>query len=150
MSCYRRAVNQMKVMAVDYGDARTGIAISDILGMLAGETLVIKAWNQDKVAQEITELAKSRNVERIVLGHPLNMDGSLGPRAEKSEALAEALRISTGLEVALWDERRTTIDAHRILSENDRHGKKRKETIDAVAASLILDSYLGFLRNTQK
>lgn len=140
----------MKVMAVDYGDARTGIAISDILGMLAGETLVIKAWNQDKVAQEITDLAMSRNVERIVLGHPLNMDGSLGPRAEKSEALAEALRISTGLEVALWDERRTTIDAHRILSENDRHGKKRKETIDAVAASLILDSYLGFLRNTQK
>lgn len=150
MSCYRRAVNQMKVMAVDYGDARTGIAISDILGMLAGETLVIKAWNQDKVAQEITDLAMSRNVERIVLGHPLNMDGSLGPRAEKSEALAEVLRISTGLEVALWDERRTTIDAHRILSENDRHGKKRKETVDAVAASLILDSYLGFLRNTQK
>lgn len=140
----------MKVMAVDYGDARTGIAISDILGTLTGETLVIKAWTQDKVAQEITNLVKSRGVERIVMGHPLNMDGTLGHRAEKSEALAQQLRGSTGLEVALWDERRTTIDAHRILSENDRHGKRRKETVDAVAASLILDSYLGFLRNTQK
>lgn len=142
--------DNMKVMAVDYGDARTGIAISDILGTLAGETLVIKAWNQDKAAQEITALAKSRNVERIVVGHPLNMDGTLGPRAEKSEALAEVLRASTGLEVVLWDERRTTIDAHRILSENDRHGKKRKETVDAVAASLILDGYLGYMKNTQK
>ena len=80
-----------------------------------------------------------------MLGYPKNMDGTLGPRAEKSEAFAELLRKKTGLEVVLWDERRTTVDAHRILSDNDRHGKRRKQTVDAVAATLILEGYLNSL-----
>ena len=137
----------MKIMAIDFGDARTGIAISDITGSITGETLVVQSYNPDKAAGEIAELVKSRNVERIVLGYPRNMDGSAGPRAEKSAAFSEILKERTGLEVVLWDERRTTIDAHRILTENSRHGKKRKEKVDAVAASLILEGYLGFLKN---
>ncbi len=137
----------MKIMAIDFGDARTGIAISDITGSITGETMVVQSYNPDKAANEIVELTKSRNVERIVLGYPRNMDGTLGPRAEKSEAFSEVLKERTGLEVVLWDERRTTIDAHRILTENSRHGKKRKEKVDAVAASLILEGYLGFLKN---
>lgn len=137
----------MKIMAIDFGDARTGIAISDITGRITGETLVVQSYNPEKAAAEIVELVKSRNVERIVLGYPRNMDGSAGPRAEKSAAFSEVLKERTGLEVVLWDERRTTIDAHRILTENSRHGKKRKEKVDAVAASLILEGYLGFLKN---
>ena len=137
----------MKIMAIDFGDARTGIAISDITGSITGETLVVQSYNSEKAAAEIVELVKSRNVERIVLGYPRNMDGSAGPRAEKSAAFSEVLKERTGLEVVLWDERRTTIDAHRILTENSRHGKKRKEKVDAVAASLILEGYLGFLKN---
>ena len=137
----------MKIMAIDFGDARTGIAISDITGSITGETRVVQSYNPEKAAAEIVELVKSRNVERIVLGYPRNMDGSAGPRAEKSAAFSEVLKERTGLEVVLWDERRTTIDAHRILTENSRHGKKRKEKVDAVAASLILEGYLGFLKN---
>ena len=137
----------MKIMAIDFGDARTGIAISDITGFITGETMVVQSYNPEKAANEIAEIVKSRYVDRIVLGYPRNMDGSLGPRAEKSAAFAEVLRELTQLEVVLWDERRTTIDAHRILSENSRHGKKRKEKVDAVAASLILEGYLGFLKN---
>jgi len=134
-------------MAIDFGDARTGIAISDITGSITGETMVVQSYNPDKAAGEIVELVKTRNVERIVLGYPRNMDGTAGPRAEKSAAFSEVLKERTGLEVVLWDERRTTIDAHRILTENSRHGKKRKEKVDAVAASLILEGYLGFLKN---
>lgn len=133
----------MRIMAVDYGDARTGIAVSDELGILAGETFVITEWSPERVAQKIADAAKTRHVGRIVLGYPKNMDGTLGPRTEKSEALAKDLRETHGLEVVLWDERRTTVDAHRILSQAGVRGKKRKNTVDAVAASLILEGYLN-------
>jgi putative Holliday junction resolvase len=136
----------MRIMAVDYGDARTGIAVSDEMGILAGDAFVITEWNPERVAERIAAEAKTRRVGRVVLGYPKNMDGSLGPRAEKSEALADMLRETHGLEVVLWDERRTTVDAHRILSDAGVSGKKRKGTIDAVAASLILEGYLGSLR----
>lgn len=136
----------MRIMAVDYGDARTGIAVSDALGLLAGEAFVITEWDPERVAERIAQEAKSRSVERVVLGLPKNMDGTLGPRAEKSQALAGLLREAHGLDVILWDERRTTVDAHRILSDAGVGGKKRKGKIDAVAASLILEGYLGSLR----
>ncbi|MCF0120354.1 MAG: Holliday junction resolvase RuvX [Oscillospiraceae bacterium] len=136
----------MKIMAIDYGDARTGIAVSDPTGFIAGETWVIKQWNAEPLADEIAAAAKSRSVGRLVLGLPRNMDGTEGPRAEKSLALAEMLRERTGLEVVMWDERRTTVDAHRILTDAGKHGKKRKNTVDAVAASLILEGYLDSLR----
>ncbi len=138
----------MRAMAIDYGDARTGIAISDALGLLAGETQVIQSKSPKAVVEALCTLAKERAVTEIVLGYPKNMNGTLGPRAEKSEALAAQLKELTGLPVILWDERRTTVDAHRILSETGNRGQKRKDKVDAVAATLILEGYL--LRKKQE
>ncbi len=135
----------MRVMAIDYGDARTGIAVSDMLGMLAGETFVITQWDPAVLADTIVSEAKARDVGTLVLGLPRNMDGTEGPRAEKSRAL-KALLEERGMTVVLWDERRTTVDAHRILRENGKREKKHKATVDAVAAALILEGYLGSLR----
>lgn len=142
---YRNGGGIVRILAVDYGDARTGIAVSDALGTLAGDTFVINEWSQPRVVGKIAQEAQKRGVGRIVVGHPRNMDGSVGPRAEKSEELATALREATGLEVLLWDERLTTVDAHRILSVAGVGGKKRKQTVDAVAATLILEGYLRSL-----
>ncbi|MCD8381860.1 MAG: Holliday junction resolvase RuvX [Clostridiales bacterium] len=136
----------MRILAIDYGDARTGVAISDALGMLAGYTTVIHSRDQDQVVESLKALIRDHQVEELVLGLPKNMNDTLGDRAEKSQALARRLREETGLPVTLWDERRTTVDAHRILSENGRHGKKRKNTVDAVAASLILEGFLTYRR----
>lgn len=136
----------MKIMAIDYGDARTGIAISDPLGMMAGFTTVIHGWKPETVAQEIRLLAQQHRVEELVMGYPKNMDGSEGPRAELYRSFADLLEKEVGMKPVLWDERRTTVDAHRILSQNNVRGKKRKETVDAVAASLILEGYLAFVK----
>ena len=113
----------MRVMAIDYGDARTGIAISDALGMLTGTTTVIHSWNPEKTAQEIARLTREYGVERIVMGCPRNMDGSEGPRAELYRAFAAQVAQTAGMEPVLWDERRTTIEAHQILSAGNYHGK---------------------------
>ena len=136
----------MRVMAVDYGDQRTGVAVSDATGTLAGEAFVINEWNAERLADRLIEVCESRGAERIVLGNPLNMDGSAGPRSEKSGALRDLLAQRTDRPVILWDERRTTVEAHNILTANDRHGRRRKETVDAVAATLILEGYLGSLK----
>ena len=135
----------MRIMAIDYGDARTGIAVSDALGLIAGETFVITQWDPQALAESIAAEARARDVETLVLGLPKNMDGSEGPRAEKARALAELLRGAGAPEVVLWDERRTTVDAHRILRENGKKEKKHRATVDAVAAALILEGYLGTL-----
>ena len=132
----------MRVMAVDYGDARTGVAVSDATASIAGETWVIHEKKQSQAAKAIISEASSRGVGVIVVGYPKNMNGTIGPRAEKSEQLADYLRGQCDIEVVLWDERMTTISASRILSDAGRRGKKRKNTIDAVAASIILESYL--------
>lgn len=137
----------MKIMAIDYGDAHTGIAISDATGFLAGFTTVITAYRPEVVAEQVAVLAKEHGVEELVLGHPKNMDGTRGPRAEKAEAMAELLKEATGLPVVLWDERRTTIDAHQILMTGGKNAKKRKKVVDAVAASLILEGYLTFKKS---
>lgn len=134
----------MRIMAIDYGDAHTGIAISDPTGFLTGFSTTINSWNPDEVARQIAALAQEHQAGELVLGHPKNMDGSIGPRAEKAEAMAETLRALTSLPVTLWDERRTTIDAHQILMTNGKNAKKRKKTVDAVAASLILEGYLTY------
>ena len=135
----------MRIMAIDYGDARTGVAVSDALGMIAGETFVITEWNAEALAKSIAEEAKKRGVGTIVLGLPKNMDGSEGPRAEKARALRKLLSENGAPNVVMWDERRTTIDAHRILRDNGKKEKKHKSTVDAVAAALILEGYLGTL-----
>ena len=137
----------MRIKANDYRDAHTGNAISDPTGFLAGFTTTITAYRPEVVADRIHQLAKEYGVEELVLGYPKNMDGSLGPRAEKAEAMAELLKTTTSLPVALWDERRTTIDAHQILFNSGKNAKKRKQTVDAVAASLILEGYLTFKKS---
>ena len=135
-----------RIMAIDFGDARTGVAFSDISKTLVGEAFVIKEFNSERLAKRLCEEAKSHGAEKIVLGYPKNMNGTVGVRAEKSAALAERLNELGAPEVLLWDERRTTVDAHRILGETGNFGKKRKETVDAVAATLILEGSLNSLR----
>ena len=105
----------MRIMAIDYGDAHTGIAISDPTGFLAGYTTVINAYRPEVVADNITALVQEYGVEELVLGHPINMDGTRGPRSEKAQAMKALLEEKLSLPVVLWDERRTTIDAHQIL-----------------------------------
>lgn len=133
-------------MAIDYGDARTGVAVSDPTGLLAGQTFLIKSRKAQVVLEELAALAKAQGAEELVMGYPRNMDGTLGPRAEKYAAFAKKLEATTGLPVILWDERRTTVDAHRILFEAGKNARKRKKTVDAVAASLILEGYLDHRR----
>ncbi len=134
----------MKIMGVDYGDARTGVAFSDLLCSLVGSTTVIHSRNMDKTVTELCRLIKENGVGEIVVGLPKNMDGTEGARAQLCREFAQVLSQASGLEVKLWDERRTTVEAHNILSMHNYHGKKRKDTVDAVAASLILEGYLAF------
>lgn len=134
----------MKILAIDYGDARTGIAISDLLCSIVGSTTVIHSRNPEKTLNEICRIAKENSVGEIAMGLPKNMDGTEGPRAQLCREFAMQVEQATGLPVKLWDERRTTVEAHNILSAHNYHGKKRKDTVDAVAASLILEGYLAF------
>ena len=134
----------MKIMGIDYGDARTGVAISDLLCTIVGSTAVVPSRNTEKVIADIVKLAKDNMVGEIVVGLPRNMDGSEGPRAQLCREFAAKLEEATGLKVTMWDERRTTVEAHNILSQHNYHGQKRKNTVDAVAASLILEGYLAF------
>ncbi|MFR0912436.1 MAG: Holliday junction resolvase RuvX [Evtepia gabavorous] len=133
-------------MAIDYGDARTGVALSDPTGFLAGQTFLIKSRKQEVVLEELAALVQRQGAQELVMGYPRNMDGPLGPRAEKYAAFARRLEEATGLPVALWDERRTTVDAHRILGEQGVRAKNRKDKIDSVAATLILEGYLDWKR----
>ena len=136
----------MRIMAIDYGDARTGVALSDPTGFLAGQTFLIKSRKQEVVLEELAALVQRQGAQELVMGYPRNMDGTLGPRAEKYAAFARRLEEDTGLPVALWDERRTTVDAHRILGEQGVRAKNRKDKIDSVAATLILEGYLDWKR----
>lgn len=133
----------MRIMAIDFGDARIGLAVSDMLGMLCGEAWTMEEWNMERASLRISEEAKKRDVEKLVLGLPKNMDGSEGPRAEKSRRFSEMLMADSGLPVVLWDERRSSIEAHAILHASGKKEKKHRKTVDAVAASLILEGYLG-------
>ena len=134
----------MKIMAIDYGDARTGVALSDLTGSIVGSTLVVHARKEERLLEELERLVRENDVGELVMGFPRNMNGTEGPRAELYRAFAAKLSERLGMEVRLWDERRTTVEAHQILSAHNYHGKKRKNTVDAVAASLILEGYLAF------
>ena len=133
-------------MAIDYGDARIGLAVSDPTATLCGEAWTMEEWNMERAARRIVDEARSRDVERLILGLPRNMDGSEGPRAEKSRQFKALLESLDAPEVLLRDERRTTVDAHRILHDSGKTMKKHRAQVDAVAASLILEGYLGELR----
>nr|WP_297174451.1 Holliday junction resolvase RuvX [uncultured Agathobaculum sp.] len=134
----------MRVLGIDYGDARTGLSVSDPSGLLAGSPEVIHEWNYDKLVDRLVSLIGTYKIEEIVLGWPKNMDGTIGARAQKCEALANTLEARTGLPVTLWDERRTTVAAHDILRQAGKKTKKHRQTVDAVAAALILQGYLDF------
>ena len=132
----------MRIMAIDYGDARTGVAISDPTGLLAGYTEVIHSRKGEQVCARLAELVEQYQVEELVMGFPRNMDGTEGPRAELYRVFAGEVEGATGLTPVLWDERRTTIEAHDILHASGKKMKNHKKTVDAVAATLILEGYL--------
>ncbi len=136
----------MRTMAIDFGDQRIGLAVSDLLGMICGEAWTMEEWNMERASKRIAEEAKKREVDTLVLGLPKNMDGSEGPRAEKSREFRDMLIAETGLPVILWDERRSSIEAHAILHAGGKKEKKHRKVVDAVAASLILEGYLGSKR----
>lgn len=136
----------MRIMAVDYGDARTGVAVSDLLCSIVGSTTVIHSRNPDKTLAELARLAKEREVTQFVVGLPKNMDGTEGARAQLCREFAQRLEETTGLPVALWDERRTTVEAHNILHASGKKMKNHRKNVDAVAATLILEGYLTFKR----
>lgn len=137
----------MIILSVDYGDKRTGIAVCDKLEMLASPVCVITEWNKDVLAQKIVDVANEKRAEQIVIGLPKNMDGSKGFRADACEELGEIIKNLTSIDVTFWDERLTTVSAHKILSDNNVRGKKRKNVVDAVAADIILQDYIDSRKN---
>lgn len=132
----------MIILSVDYGDKRTGIAVCDKYEMLASPVCVLNEWNAEVLADKIVEVSKEKKAEEIVVGLPKNMDGSKGFRADACEVLGELLRQRTDIPIKFWDERLTTVSAHKILNENNVRGKKRKAVVDAVAAEIILQDYI--------
>ena len=126
--------------------AGTGLSVSDPPGLLAGSPSVISEWNRDKLLEKLVAYIKDNKIETVVLGYPKNMDGSVGPRAEKCAQLAEDIREQTGVPVVLWDERRTTVEAHQILHQAGKKAKQHRKNVDAVAATLILQGYLDAQR----
>ena len=132
----------MKIMSVDYGESRTGIAICDKNEVLASPYTVIKETYQPKLVTQIIKIVNDESVEKIVIGLPRNMDGSYGYRCDECKALAEAIKKELSIDIDFEDERLTTVISHDVLSSNNVRGKKRKETVDAVSAVMILQSYL--------
>ncbi len=140
----------MKIMAVDFGDSRTGIACCDKTEMLASPVCVISEKDFDECINKTALAAKENRADIIVVGYPKNMNNTLGERAEKCTLFAERLRELTGKPVELWDERCTTVSAHNYLNTTNTRGKKRKAVVDAVAATIILESYMGYRKNSGK
>lgn len=135
-------------MSVDFGDARTGIAVCGKSEMIASPVTVINEKNFNLCLEKTAALAKEQRAEQIIVGYPKNMNGTIGERAEKCALFAQELEKLTGVTVKLWDERNTTVSAHNALNVTNTRGKKRKAVVDAVAATIILESYLDFRRNT--
>ncbi len=137
----------MIIMSVDYGDVRTGIAISDRLETYAFPVEVINETYQPKVIARIQSIISEKKPELIVVGYPKNMNASVGERAQKCREFSQELEVKSGIKCVLWDERLTTVSAHNYLNETNTRGKKRKNVVDAVAATIILQDYLDYRRN---
>ena len=137
----------MRILGVDFGDSRTGLAICDKSEFLASPVCVIQEKDFQTCAEKVAQQAKELKAELLVVGYPKNMNNTIGERAEKCQAFAELLHELTGLDFVLWDERCTTVSAHGYLNQTNTRGKKRKAVVDAVAAVIILDSYLGYRKN---
>ena len=134
-------------MSVDFGDSRTGLATCDKSEFLASPLTVVHEYNFEKCAEKVAEYAKSEKAELIVVGYPKNMNGTIGERAEKCERFAELVTELCGIPHKMWDERCTTVSAHNYLNATNVRGQKRKNVVDAVAAVIILESYLGYRKN---
>lgn len=134
-------------MGVDFGDARTGLAVCDKSELLASPLTVVQEQDFERCAQIVAEKAIAEKVELLVVGYPKNMNDTIGERAEKCQKFAELLHELTGLDYVLWDERCTTVAAHQYLNVTNTRGKKRKAVVDAVAAVLILEGYLGYRKH---
>lgn len=137
----------MKIMAVDYGESRTGIAISDVTEVLASPVCIIKEKNTLKAIEKIAQQSKELNAQMIVVGNPVNMDGTRGERSEKCTFVAQEVAKLVNIPVEMWDERATTKTALNMLSDNGTFGKKRKEVLDAVAATVILENFMQYRKN---
>lgn len=140
----------MRIMSVDFGDSRTGIAVCDKSEMLASPLTVITEYNFERCAEKVAELAKKEQAELIVVGYPKNMNNTIGERAEKCQKFAELVSEQSGIPTELWDERSTTVTAHNYLNKTNVRGKKRKAVVDAVAATIILETYLAYRKNKVK
>lgn len=134
----------MRIFAVDYGDARTGLAVSDKSELLASPVGTIAEYDMERLAEKVAAAAREHDAGEIVVGLPINMNGTKGARAEKCESFAAMLRELVDVPVKMWDERSTTVTAHQYLNETNVRGKKRKAVVDTVAATVILESYLAF------
>ena len=139
----------MIILGVDLGKARTGVAVCDKREMLASPVEVVYEHNRTRLLERVAAIAKARGAEQIVVGLPRNMDGSEGPRAEKARQFAALLRALDVPEVLLRDERRTSVEAHAILRANGRREKRHRQNVDAVAAQLILETFLGSAENAR-
>ena len=135
------------ILGIDFGDSRTGFASSDALGLIASTVETYKEKNMKKVALRAVELAKELGAEKIVLGYPKNMNGTVGDRGKKSKKLANEIKSLMDIPVILWDERLTTVSAHNLMNETNVRGEKRKDSVDKIAAAFILQSYLDSLKN---
>ncbi len=134
----------IRILAVDYGRRRIGLAVSDPLGLTAQGIPTVRVANRAEAVAAVAEAASRWEAEELVVGLPLNMDGSKGPMAEAAEAFAESLGEATGLPVRCWDERLTTVAAHRALQEVGKRSRGRKGTVDRIAATLLLEGYMQF------
>ncbi len=143
-------MNVLRIMSVDYGDSRTGLAISDKSEILASPLVTVYEKDFDRCIETVAENAAKNGAELIVVGDPINMNGTRGPRSEKCRLFADKLKEKTGLEVVMWDERSTTVSAISIMNENNKRGKKRKDALDQAAAAIILESYLAYRKNQGK
>lgn len=137
----------MKIMAVDYGDSRTGLAISDPGEILASPLETVFENDFDRCAEKVAHIAKEKKAEMIIVGNPVNMNGTIGPRSEKCTLFAEKLRALVDVEVEMWDERSSTVTAISYMNDVNKRGKKRKAVLDQAAAAVILDSYLEYRKN---
>ncbi len=135
-----------RVLGIDYGEVRTGLAVSDELGFLSNGIGTIEERDINRLLNMLAEKAEEYAVSCIVLGNPVNMNGTVGPKSEKVSRLAERLREKTGIPVVLFDERCTTMAAHKFLNETNTRGKKRKGVVDTLSAQIILQNYLDSKR----
>ncbi len=137
----------MKIIAVDHGDTRTGVAICDKSEFLASPLTVVQEYNFEKRAEKVATLIKENKAELVVVGYPKNMNGTIGESAEKCEKFAALLTELTGIKTVLWDERATTTQAYQYLHASGKNAKNSRKVVDAVAAVIILESYLAYRKN---